>query len=1258
MTEIKTLDEKELNLKQLSPAERAQFFETLKNTTGDDIYDKIAVMFERYIRSEVMSIKPSIKELLVSSIFDRAKHLPIKLIPDIHHPLEQKFVGSKIVRRFGGDEQTTKPSSSGNSKYAELFKKAKIDENQYVKIKFTEPIRCNIVNESPISSIIITPNTEVQIKSITMEFDDDIANIDTIVAGNYDLKNIIWPQYQFSTARMPIVFKIDDFARLWDIVAQWRVDYAYMVMTQYMLAQHEPIKTKLDKIHKVKPPIYEKLQKFESSELMAEIEKITESSITGADPIAELSRLFIVGFTYPYILAQLLGKDDKTVRAAIENQVMRIKRRNFYETNKQKLIEQANIINVISNIVRDRLGEAKFQLFEKNLKKNPSLRTNAMSTLSLLAANEKSIIENEYKKQADYLKQLSNNKCPHLGVLAQIRKGIDKNLLTELESFMKSTTKLGDNYIKCEKCGFNLICPHRYEQLRDEVNSKSYKEIRATLNKYIGGAPIRDNFYCKICSEIISTIDTFDYGVGDEIKVMDEELKDLMRGEFMGLLRFVKTSGAMLSAFAIINSMIETCYPFVYEMERQIMKSKTQSVDEIKSKMSLYITIYGFVYLIHVIYQQSTSKDKAGVKLEFRDFNMTEKPEKLLAAMIMYAFNTIANIKNIALRNIPDMTIESIKGKLVEAYRVLARERVVISTTEKQRNQYDILDYLLCDPMYRYFVDISHKAHNSYIKDANEYTNVQKYLGQDLKVIQKATNMFEKAVYPNLGAWLKGGNTNAAKFKQVIAENLASLHEYDKTQLQSLFKPFLDYTKGEYTQEYKKILDKFTAPQPVIQKLLNDKKIIKPYYTFRKDSTMKVVRTNVPISRIYDEKGEPHVWNTVIVKEGAEFKEYQSGKIPVGTTPGQIVDIVCGKCKAKQSEVGKLDSNKILLAVTEKNRQRNVLKYYENRCPEGGMHEMTGGVCGKCAYGKLNGAEYFAKYKKHFDKERSVEDIKSDIEYERPVDTKVLVDKYYGSWKYDFSTVIKLSTLIGVPQAQITLLGVSEGRDFSEIKSGSYIPPEPKTKNETRGFVLLNYTNTLVRTYNTIRYLYRIPKPPAYINLLMTESGVDRDKYSTLEQLPQLFEPGEINIVEKISLFQHERKPREFNEFCLQSFCELCIKIYEFTVMPTLCKNFVKMFVKRILLQEEMTTRPGYFNWSQAYGDPNSVTATKSDDVNYEEDPENDEEGDAEEREKEEEEEKVTAFKGLEEFDVDKEENEGHEEDDGINLRVQDRELD
>ena len=169
-----------------------------------------------------------------------------------------------------------------------------------------------------------------------------------------------------------------------------------------------------------------------------------------------------------------------------------------------------------------------------------------------------------------------------------------------------------------------------------------------------------------------------------------------------------------------------------------------------------------------------------------------------------------------------------------------------------------------------------------------------------------------------------------------------------------------------------------------------------------------------------------------------------------------------------------------------------------------------------------------------------------------------------------------------------------------------------------------------------LRYFYRVTKPSMELSELIDTSGIDKHKINDItKKFPDIYD----DYGAKFAYIQMAKKPREIVSFCLQSFCELCLSIWNGDSSSgettKLRHDFVAYIVKKILRGEELRTKPGQFNWNLLYPQNEKEPKDKDFDPNSTEEAE--ERADVDEDEEKEEAIGSTndPFKGMNDLDID-----------------------
>lgn len=222
--------------------------------------------------------------------------------------------------------------------------------------------------------------------------------------------------------------------------------------------------------------------------------------------------------------------------------------------------------------------------------------------------------------------------------------------------------------------------------------------------------------------------------------------------------------------------------------------------------------------------------------------------------------------------------------------------------------------------------------------------------------------------------------------------------------------------------------------------------------------------------------------------------------------------------------------------------------------------------------------DYFNKYQQKFIQEKKEMAITAAVNQEisKPADPKPT------SWTPNFNIVLDLADKLGINYRILQAMGSTEKQNYEDIVTGVYIPPETDDRYNTRIYVIDGHIKSLLTSYNQLRYFYRTVKPTIAMTSLISESGFERHKLQDLANLPSII--GDYN--NNFQYVQRTLKPREVVTFCIQSFCELCLDVWnqDSSETVTLRHMFIKQFVARLVRSEELVSKPGYFNWALLYG--------------------------------------------------------------------------
>lgn len=1283
MSEIKVIvnTTNYIDLGTLSNEERELLFENLakENPLIDKFhFDTFAEVQSDMIKHANSLLKPNLKELLLRKIIQPSGRFNTTVIPII-----PSLTTVQIKRREGGA-----PSKGFKSRNEYAFRAPKkLNIADSIKVRFDTCI-LSITQDGV--DYIVPPNEEIDVVGIslnilcaqpnyavgerflplTMVAIDRMDIAPRLILGNYTYQlscsdlftppiyglNIAGEVFDGPTR---VMFNIDEerilrtLSAVFDYLAKFAmfaqsIDSARAIFEQVRKAcgARKGIQPRLASLFK---GLYEwEPAKYSAppNEVLPDILKMLMEVHTGAFSMqyrtSLLNDLAGRGFLRVYHRALLHGKDDPEVGQLLDAYRARRARIEFQTSVKRAMLDESNRINMFKLTIESKLGASRQAAIDAQLKLNPAAGSKAENILALLKPQERKIVELEIERKDKYLEAVLNNKCPHVKLYNQFRRAqltdIVRKTFNELRKFFAE----GSGQIKCKQCGFDIMCPHLRDWTTLELAGRDFIEIKGKMTQYIDKTPLQSNYYCRLCGELISTLEQFGdaSATRDPSSLMNEELKNLMWGEIAQLMKYMQFS-ALINISQLIVTIRDACYPYIFEIEKQILKSKTNSAEEIKAKKKLFITIYGLAYIINLIVSARNRTE-----ISFKNAKIDQKHP--IVDLIRHCINVIILSKNIIIREIPGMSNDLIKNKLIEAYKVMSSGGAVIiqyaSDTE------DLLTTLSLDPVYKYIYHMyicgQIVAGKPISRAPGDYVDkIEQILGPISK-LEKLSDVFAAATHPTFDArWHLnefdhlqpvGPQTNVVKVYAAAHRGyMARVYQYFVSKLANepvespkntkdaiqvdaqaryVYKDSGDVELNVmFREKYQKQFEASTALVQREDLLAQYKKMIhmRNYYGYRHLGGRAWVRVETTLGRIYDEDGTLHRWDIYIVvsaptaepadkpADSAEITVRDIAKqIDAGTRfAGHIVDKKCSVCGIKYSQVDELSVAKITDSLDIKYTISNFFRFYENRCPKGALHEFAkvGDKCAKCGIlqdvfqdtGSKAAMGYYRDYKAVYTRERDEFAGTQAIVFPAPKDILGINDKYaleYAQWTMNFGIIQDLAHKLKLNYRLFICLGAMEKQEYADILSGTYIPSEPNYRNDTRIYVLNTYIKNLLTEYNMIRFFHKVNKPPADLSQLIDDSGINKHRISELvKKLPDIYN----DYNERFRLFHRIKKPREITNFCIQSFCMMCLQIYNDTDRDTMKirHDFVNYIVKKILKNNELTTRAGPFNWALLYGD-------------------------------------------------------------------------
>lgn len=953
---------------------------------------------------------------------------------------------------------------------------------------------------------------------------------------------------------------------------------------------------------------------------------------------------------------------------------------------------------------------------EREIALHPGLAANPAGVLALLTAPEAKSVTLEYEAAEAAAEALLNNRCPHVAVVRRLRRALDlgsiRRELDQLESFIAQPSRAAKKkhdggMVGCNSCNFDVICPHVLELYRAESRGASYAETKAALTPFIDQRAIRGDFFCRVCGEFITEEVEMGGLEGMGAGPMDDELRKLIWGEVIQLLTAVTRvgDGKLVDLGKLTSGIRDAIYPQVAAAEKRILKSKTNTADEIKSRKRLYIAIYAIAYIVYMAHRTATG-DTDSPAVSFTGLAL--RPNKLLSQLISHARGIIMTRKNVIIREIPGMTAEQVAAIIIEAYQEIITSGTGASTEEDTRaGDRDDTEDIELDGIYRYIaminaldragafrrgakkggaarkkrpdrknetradrkrqpddhgrrpIDHSPRAAKILIDPEDVLGPPQPKKGKKDAADGGIAMMYQHRRMPqfdgvatkqslpplDVAAPPPPSSQLHAESDRIVAE---SYRAFDAQLAAPLGAPrFISVTEEGATvilaQPHSDIQQQWLAVVEDEERLVKYRAMAAAlsYYHTRYRSSRAWNRKDPlpPLGRSFDEDGTPHKWSIFVVAadgKGAATsppEELTAAQIFKLTTAGKwdrhIIDKKCEVCGELQSTAPALDAARIADSLAARARIDNFFRFYQNRCPEGDLHTdlIEKNVCGKCGYkvalssddGGRDRLAYYRKYRATYDRERAAfaPPMPPRIEPE-PLRYDNSWAKQYARWSFKDEVILDLASKLDINARLLLALGAMERVEYADIVSGIFIPPVEEVRKSTRVYKIDAWIKQLITEWNQVRFFGRLIKPAAELVALIDASGIPRQNIGALAT--SLGDPRD-DFDARAEWFQRNKKPREIVQFYIQSFCEICLRIWDgiggdgnipdaaahsatLTLAATekLRRDFVRYIVAKILEAERMVTAPGYFSWSLLYGDRSSDT--KPYDTNYDRDVE------------------------------------------------------
>ena len=960
-----------------------------------------------------------------------------------------------------------------------------------------------------------------------------------------------------------------------------------------------------------------------------------------------LGDLYATGLFNLYHLANIYGKDDAEVIAELNRRKHKKEILEMQTRIYKKYMAELYQLNLHRKVIESKLGHERYNELKDKLEKP---MTTTADILSLLTDKEKKIVLLEVDRKNKYLEAVINNKCPHVRIYKSLRRAKKNDdalkYLSDLKKFIDTSSKVNvngivtstaDEIIKCNNCGFNMICPH-YLTILANYN-RPYQVMKEKLWKYIAFVQSASGYYCKICGEIISSVDTYDTTADYNKRAsMDDTLKDLIKTEIWILVKKLKLP-PLINPNMVIDSVTENIYEFIFDAERKLLKSKTITSDDVGNQLKLIISIYAMAYLLLFVQAntaQVSAKKAKGTESEESIYFRDLRPRADLNEQLKYAIHTIIETRNIVISKLRDISQEYIKIKFRDAYKQLLSkggQKIEVSS-----QVFDVLNYILLDPVYNYYFYInSIDAKLS----GDSYKNIELIMGMTKKEMSVSEDLYAKVKLPNpknpkwnkevfdkLPKFSFSNNIHKSKKEAINALNGHAIASFDIFNYAVKNKIYTNVVtiNGEYTDPYAKFIKLGDEVKEKEQNLMEYFIAFSSRNFYQRDDKNNINFKYIPVKygHIYDERGLEHKFDIYVTKDGDFTKKDIEALLGSGKQfDKKIIDYRCSVCKMLKSDVNKLNETVILENIIKRQAITNLFMIFDIKCPIEGIHIWENEKCKKCGitfemkqrilndnlyegsgyYPPL--ISYYNKYKHQAKVEK--EEIGSDAtSTEQPTSVKHSDENFgYDKWSFNFNIVLDLSNKVGIPNNLLMAVGGIEGLDYKKAKSGADVPLEPDEVTSTRVMNLKSYIYMVITKWNILRDTVSFIILPEWLTKVFNESKIEKHEFKILEELPDIYNKFE----QRLSWFRTNSTPGRIVTFLVQTLCEKLLEIYNGDNFPhlkkteVLRKQFVKWILDKIIKDEEMKSKYDKFKVNPSSFNSTRKELTEEDyNENYDED--------------------------------------------------------
>jgi hypothetical protein len=448
-----------------------------------------------------------------------------------------------------------------------------------------------------------------------------------------------------------------------------------------------------------------------------------------------------------------------------------------------------------------------FEKFQEMLALIPKTLVDTAEMRNYIPARETTVIDLELTRDDRFEQTLAVNKEEWVELTRRMRyehsRPAKLELYKKLRKFIlpadlaraprstSDTKALKETDYLRSKSGFPIICPHVRDAMELSDNQNDSLRDYLVSNYSTQDTTLDDAYYCRICGEVLVMLDQM--GLTNSIRAEgyghnEDELKKYIWKQVNWLLRAeieFKDLRSDSDIKLVIRDIVGRIYPFIDQIEKKLLKSKTMTNDEFDNYKRILTIIYTYAIFIRIILDNYK-------EIKFKAFDFNRKPN--VDKMIKYATDQIIDSQNVIINSMKNITAEYIGSMLVKAYDGISD--YVGKTKMQAPEPMSLVDYVVADPLYWFLVrqhwSMGLTGSKPELKSA-QLALPEVILGQSLARIESAGSaIFEKAVNPlnSAPAWDKKALIEASK------SNIDILNTAWYARMGATAKWLLDYTKS------------------------------------------------------------------------------------------------------------------------------------------------------------------------------------------------------------------------------------------------------------------------------------------------------------------------------------------------------------------------------------------------------------------------------------------------------------------------------